>query len=276
MASQINDLKIDFSAVIVCYNEAEWLPQCLESIDFCRELIIVDLGSTDNSIDIANERGAKILHHKRVPFPNVARQYGIAQAKYEWVVSIDPDEIFPKEEIKKIERIVLQDQDLAGIRLPWQFYFRGKELNCSVWGRPHATKCVVIHRDRIEGTPFVHKEFGPEQNIYKFSKSNINPLEHYWMSSYKQLFEKMGRYIENEGESKYETEGKRFNWLTALKYSVAALKVNLIDYRGLYGGFTGIFLSFFHAWYVFMSWLSLRRYQKELMSVKGYVVTDGQ
>lgn len=257
--------KIEFSAVIVCYNEAHLLRRCLQSLDFCRELILVDLGSTDDSIAIARELGATIYQHELVPYPNLPRQYGFKQAHYEWIISIDPDEVFPKDEIAKIEAVVhTQGATLAGIRIPWQFYFRGKELRYSVWGRPEATWCAVVHRDRIATTPYVHKEFIDEQNIYVFAKTEIKPLQHYWMSSYRQLFQKMWRYIKTEGKSKYEAQGQRFSWLTAFKYTVAALKVSLIDYRGLFGGFTGLFLSFFHAWYVFMSWLSLRQYERRL------------
>lgn len=262
-----DELQIKFSAVVVCYNEAHLLRRCLANLDFCQELIIVDLGSTDHSLMIAREFGAKIFHHDLVPYPNLPRQYGFEQAQNEWIVSIDPDEVFPKDEITKIEAIILkQETDLAGIRIPWQFYFRGKELHYSVWGRPEATWCAVVHRDRIKTTQYVHKEFIDEQNIYRFKRGEIKPLQHYWMDSYRQLFKKMWRYIKTEGKSKYEAQGQRFSWLSTLKYSLVALKVSLIDYRGLFGGFTGLFLSFFHAWYVFMSWLSLRKYERSLQA----------
>jgi hypothetical protein len=195
----------------------------------------------------------------------VARQYGFKYAAHPWIVSIDPDEVFPKAEIETIEEAIrAEGADLAGIRIPWQFYFRGKPLHYSVWGRPEATWCAIVHRDRIETTPYVHKEFTAEQNIRHLSRSEISPLKHYWMSSYRQLFEKMWRYVQTEGRSKYEAEGKRFSWFQMYKYTAASLKTNLIDYRGLFGGFTGLFLSFFHAWYVLMSWLSLRQYERNL------------
>ena len=84
----------------------------------------------------------------------------------------------------------------------------------------------------------------------------------------------MWRYIESEGERKYEIEGKRFSWPTMLKYTVAALKADLIDFRGLYGGFTGITLSLSRTWYVFMSWLSLRQYEHHLQLAKRQMTVD--
>ena len=258
--------RISFSAVVVCYNEAHLLPQCLESLNFCQEMIVVDLGSTDGSLQIAQEAGAKVLHHERVPIRNRPLHFGMAQAQNDWIVSIDPDEVFPKEDVETIERVILENEDIAGVRVPWQFYFRGKELNCTVWGRADATKCSVVNRDRIEKSEFVHKEFMSDQDIYRLSKSNVKPIKHYWMSSYGQLFEKTWRYIKFEGKRQAVSEGRHFSWYLMLRHTASALKKNLFDHRGLYGGFTGIFLSFFHTWYVFMRWLSLRHYENQQKS----------
>jgi glycosyltransferase involved in cell wall biosynthesis len=255
--------RIDFSGVVVCYNEAKWLPQCLGSLDFCQELIVVDLGSTDDSVHVARELGAKVLYHERLPHPNVPRQYGISQAKNEWVFTIDADEVFPKDEVEKVEAVLLEHPDLDAVRVPIQYYFKKKKLNCTVWGRPGITRWTVIHRDHAVGTPYAHHEFKLDQNIYCFSWSEIKPIKHYWRNSYRELIEKMWPYIKIEGEARYD-RGERFSWSKILKSTVAALKLNLINYRGLYGGLTGISLSLIRTWYVFMRWLSLRDYERRL------------
>ena len=256
----VTTLPIAFSAVVVCYNEAKWVRQCLGSLDFCKELIVVDLGSTDGSQEIARGMGAKVFQHERVPHPNVPRQYGISQAQHEWVFTIDMDEVFPKEEISKVETIIIANPNLDAIRVPIQYYFKRKKLICTVWGRPGHTRWTVLHRDRAQGTPYAHQEFRLDQNIHYFSWSEMTPIKHYWRNSYRELFAKMWPYIRLEGESKYAS-GYRFSWLHLIKATVAALKSNLIGYKGLWGGFTGISLSFAYTWYVFMSWLSLRRYE---------------
>ena len=259
------DLKINFSGVVVCYNEAHLMRRCLASIDFCQEIIIVDLGSTDNSVQLAKQLGAGVLHHERLPNPNIPRQYGMSHAKNEWVLTIDLDEIFPKDEIKKIESVILGNPNLDAVRVPIQYYFRGKPLNCTVWGRPGITRWLVLHQDRAQGTPYAHQEFKLEQSIYYFSWSDIEPIQHYWRNSYQELFQKMWPYIKIEGEGKYAA-GDRFSWGTMFKQTMIALKANLINFRGMDGGFTGIALSFAHTWYVLMSWLSLRQYEKRLQS----------
>ena len=255
----MNAERIAFSAVIVTCDEAHLLPRCLASVDFCDELIVVDLGSTDATLEVAREHGARILEQPRAPYPNLARQFGITQASHTWVVSIDPDEVFPKHELHKIETIIRDNPDVVGVRLPWQYYFRGRRVRGSVWGR-RATKCVVVDRERCEGTPFVHKEFRADQPIYVCSWDEIDPLEHYWIERVSELG-RLLRYARCEGESKY-AEGLRFSWARFTKYVAAALQKNMIRHGGLLRGPTAFFLSLVNTVYVAISWLSLRRYER--------------
>lgn len=252
-----------FSAVVVCYNEAHLLDRCLASLDFCEEFILVDLGSTDNSLAKAQAAHAKILTYERGDYPNLARQFGIRHANHEWVISIDPDEVFPKDGVEVIAAVLRRQSELTGIRLPWQFYFRGRELHTTVWARTGVSKCVVVHRDRIEGTPYVHQEFKDGPSVYRFPAGSIQPIQHYWVNSYAELYEKHRRYVGNEGEKMY-VNGQRFAWFSAGMATLRALKANLVDYRGLRGGIDGVGLSFFYAGYVFASWMALRAYQRRL------------
>lgn len=266
-------IKMNFSVVIVVYNEAHLLDHCLKSLGFCEELVVVDLGSTDGSVEIAKQFGAKILYHERLPNPNRARQYGISQAKNEWVFTLDPDEVFPTEEAYKIEEVLSAQPDLAAIRVPIQYYFKKKKLNCTIWAKPGITRWTVLHRDRAKGTPYAHQEFSRDQNVYHFSWSDFKPIAHYWRKSYREVFQKMWPYIKIEGEAQYAA-GKRFSIPQMLKMTAIALKANLIDYRGFYGGTPGILLSLSYTWYIFMCWLSLWKYERHLTLQQPKICTN--
>ncbi len=81
------------SLVVICFNETEKLQKCLESVeDFADELIVVDLGSSDDSIEVARKSGAKVFHHKFVPFVELVRDYAISKVSGDWVLVLDPDE----------------------------------------------------------------------------------------------------------------------------------------------------------------------------------------
>ncbi|WP_245273815.1 glycosyltransferase family 2 protein [Mesorhizobium sp. LNHC209A00] len=84
------------SALIICVNEADMIGPCLESIDFCAEIIIVDSGSTDGTVECVESYIAKgypitLLHNDWPGFPR-QRQFALDHANQPWCLSIDPDE----------------------------------------------------------------------------------------------------------------------------------------------------------------------------------------
>src|SRR5450756_2326711 len=84
------------SGVVVTYNEAHFLPETLRRLSFCDELIVVDLGSQDNCVEIAQQAGAIVLHHEKVTIGELVRQYAVEHARYDWVLFADPDLFFPE------------------------------------------------------------------------------------------------------------------------------------------------------------------------------------
>jgi len=81
------------SACMMVKNEEHFLPQCLESIkDFVDEIVIVDTGSTDRTVEIAAEYGARIYHHPWENDFSKHRNQSISYAKGDWILIIDADE----------------------------------------------------------------------------------------------------------------------------------------------------------------------------------------
>lgn len=251
---------IDFTAVVVVFNEADRLRQALESIRFVRELIVVDLGSTDGSLDIAREFGARILTHERPLYPNLPRQYGIKHATHEWIVTIDSDEDFPTHELPKIEAALTTHPDVTGVRLPWQFYFAGKPLTTTVWGNPNNRKITIIHRDRMGTTPYVHTEYVVDDHLYTFRRGEIDPVKHYWMRGWGDFLAKHRRYLQAEGERRYAA-GERFMWRFFFAETWRTLHRDLFKFRAITSP-RGLMLTAFHIWYVKLSLLNLRRFEK--------------
>jgi glycosyltransferase involved in cell wall biosynthesis len=250
------------TAIVVTYNEQKYLSACLNSLQFCDQILVVDVGSTDHSVEIARDHGALIINHPHVPFGEKVRNFALTYAKNDWIILIDPDEFIPLELAKDIQEILNQDPPVAFVDVPWQFYFMGKPLKCTFWGRVPVNKPILVHKERVILENTVHTMMIAKDGyeIQKIISHDGNYLQHYWCDSYLKLFEKHFRYIRHEGEAKY-IKGERFTcrkWLGATK---RALKQNLFDYEGIKGGFVGIFLSLFYTWYINMSWLSLWKYQ---------------
>lgn len=264
----MSQFPLEFSGIVVVYNEEKRLGDCLRSLAFCDELLIVDLGSTDGSLDIARELGSRVIHHARVEVVEEVWGEIVPWARHEWIILLDPDEVFPSGVDMRLRALIQETPNLGAIRLPWQFYFKGKPLYVTIWGQPKF-KPVVLHRERNTFPKHVHRgvQLCPGCTEVILDLEPGQHIQHFWVDSYRQLWEKHWRYLKREGESRYSM-GERFGRRKWIRQTWEALYQNLVDYGGLRGGFTGIFLSLFYSWYVSMSLLSLWRYQRRAARVR--------
>ena len=188
--------------------------------------------------------------------------------KNDWFIRADPDEVYSAELLANIAKCIEGNPSAAIVKIPFQYYFFGNPLTTTVWGGIRYFP-KVLNKRHVTIRKQVH--MGPEvengYQIVQVSHDDMNAVKHYWVTSWRQLYEKHWRYLQLEGRSQYDS-GERFSWLKLMQSVVKALAFNLIKYNGWRGGFAGIFLSFFHTWYVGMSWLSLRQYQKRISADK--------
>jgi hypothetical protein len=120
-----------------------------------------------------------------------------------------------------------------------------------------------MNRQRIKLHTGVHHGFTLEDGFETVDilSDNQTAVKHYWVDSYKQLYSKHTRYIENEGRARYE-RGERFGWKRLWYEVIKGLYISLLQKDGWKGGWSGWFLSFFYATYQLRSYLSLRKYEK--------------
>ncbi|MBI5352967.1 MAG: glycosyltransferase [Chloroflexi bacterium] len=257
---------MNISAVVVSYNECQLLDDCLSSLKTCDQLLVVDLGSKDNSVEVARRYTSQVIFHKHEPVVENVVPDILDVLTNEWFIRADPDEVYPAELFSDIEKCIKDNPQLAMIEIPIQYYFFGKPLTTTVWGGIRYFP-KVLNKQRVAIHKRVHAgtEIKDEYQKIRVSYNGKNAVKHYWITSWGQLIEKHRRYLLWEGKSKYE-QGERFSWIAFAKAVFWAFTSNLIKYKGLLGGMTGISLSFFYTWYIGMSWLSLRQYQKQNLS----------
>lgn len=257
-------MAVNFQGMVITYNEAQRLPECLRSLEFCSDLLVIDLGSSDQSVEIARACGATVISHERVLTAELIRAQIYALAEHDWIVHIDPDEVFPADANAVLQATIHENPNVGLIRIPWQFYYFGQPLTSTIWGEPKV-KSVALHKKRATAPARVHGGILvlDDYEMIDISSEQIAPVRHYWADSFPQLFEKHLRYLRLEGHARYQ-KGKRFTWRRCLSDTRRFLSKNLIEYRGLRDGGRGIFLSLFHTWYVFSAWQSLRKYQSNL------------
>jgi glycosyltransferase involved in cell wall biosynthesis len=252
---------INFSAIFITCNESARLAECLSRMRSCGELLVFDMHSTDGSTEIAGSIADRVVTIDQVDVVEKVWPQVIREAKNDWILLIDPDEAFPAAILPELDALIHKQPQVGLISIPWKYYFLGKPLNSTSWGQEHF-KARIFHRDRVDLTGVLFKgiQLKPGYASYTFPTETGFILRHYWIDSIPQLFSKHWRYIRNDGEARYN-KGERFSIKRQCKDTWRTLRRDLIDYHGIRDGCRGIFLSFFHAWFIFNCHISLFFYQ---------------
>jgi glycosyltransferase involved in cell wall biosynthesis len=132
------------SAIIITRNEAANIGECLDSLAFCDERIVVDCGSSDGTVLIAREKRARVAFHDWKGF-GAQKNYALSLAHGEWVLSIDADERVTPELAQAI-RAAIEAGDAHGYEVPRLTTFCGQVMNRAPWNRDYV--CRLFRRGR--------------------------------------------------------------------------------------------------------------------------------
>lgn len=146
------------TVVVLARNEAENLARCLDSVSWCNERLVVDDGSTDGTLDIARQRGARVVSHRFESFAS-QRNWAIESGNLRnpWVLMLDADEQLTAAGRLEIERELSRaGDDVAAFRMCRKTMFLGKWIRyCDgfpVW------IMRLVHRDRARFVDQGHGE----------------------------------------------------------------------------------------------------------------------
>jgi glycosyltransferase involved in cell wall biosynthesis len=179
---------LDLSVIILTYNEEQDIAKCLQSLAWCNDIHVLDSGSTDNTIFIAEEYGAKIQYNKFESFGkqrNYALKY--CDVKNDWVLFLDADEIATPDFVVAIKKAIVEaDDDTAGFYCCWKMILEGRWLkhcdNYPKWQFRLLKKGKATFTDfghgQKEGTVFGEIKYIKEPYLhYGFSKGWIHWID---------------------------------------------------------------------------------------------------
>jgi glycosyltransferase involved in cell wall biosynthesis len=124
--------KHTISAVIVTLNEEANIRRCLDSVRWADEIIIVDSGSTDRTLDICKEYGCLVFNHEWEGYSR-QKNFAIALAKSDWVLSLDADEEITPELAKEMISAVGSASPADGYVMPRSSLFLGRWMRHGGW-----------------------------------------------------------------------------------------------------------------------------------------------
>ena len=241
------------TVVIAARNEAANIADCVESVSWAKEVIVVENDSTDDTVDIARASGATVFAN---PFETIGgqRNEAISRATTEWILVVDADERATPQLREEI-RSVIETASKNAYRVPRKNFFLGSEINHGGWERDRPIRLFKSNL-RYDASR-VHEHVVVDGEIGELA----NSLTHEPYSSIDSYLEKLGRYSKWWAEDRYE-RGKRTTPFSALIRSRLRFASMYIVKLGFLDGEAGLLLASLASTSVQMKYARLWEMQK--------------
>lgn len=264
------------SVVISAYNEEKMLPDCLKSVKWADEIIVVDNNSTDKTAQIAKKYTKKVFHRPNNPMLNVNKNFGFTKATGDWILSLDADERVTDELHKELLDLNRLKADVNGFCMPRKNMIFGKWIKYTGWYPDHQMRLFRKGKGKF-----------PEKHVHEMIKVDGETkhlkghLFHYNYGSIDEFLRKMSQiYTSNEAENLIK-EGYKINTLDAIRMPFNEFISRYFVRKGYKDGLHGLVLSLLMAFYhlvVFAKvWekqrfiekqVSLHMFEKEFSKIK--------
>lgn len=238
------------SAIVIAKNEAADLPDCLASLAFCDEIVVVDSGSSDATVAIARAAGAVVRVTEDWPGFGLQKQRALDLATGDFVLSVDADERIPADLAEAI-RAAIARGDRAGWRINRRSTFLGRFLLHGGWYPDRVLR--LARRDVAHFTPdCVHERMEVDGAIGDLACDMI----HHSYRSIDEVLDKGRRYgLASAAERR--ARGKRGGLAIALPRAGWAFLRHYVLKAGFLDGAHGFVAAAAKAQETFWRWLAV-------------------
>lgn len=249
---KLDSVKTGISVVINTRNEEKLLPTALVSVrGLADEVVVVDMESSDASVEVAKKHGAVVIPHKFVSYVEPVRNFAVSKAKGPWILILDPDEEIPPTLAKKLIEIATKSKadDISFYRIARKNVLFGKWIKSSRWWPDHLIrfflKGSVAWTEIIHGVPLTQ---GKGHDLE--AKEDLAIIHHHYDSLNKYLAWS-DRYAEVRLKTLLEN-GYKFSWFDFLRKPSGEFLSRYFFGQGYKDGAHGLALAILQAFAEFL------------------------
>ena len=189
--------KVKISAVVNTRNEQDNIEDCLKSLRFADEIVVVDMESEDKTVNLALKYTKNVFNHKNVGYVEPARNFAIRKATGNWILIVDADERIPRSLAVKLIKIA-KEGEVDFVRIPRQNLIFGRWIKYSRWWPDYNIrffkKGVVDWQDEIHSIPIT-----TGTGINLDPKKELSIIHHHY-TSIDQYLERAIRYSKTQSK----------------------------------------------------------------------------
>jgi glycosyltransferase involved in cell wall biosynthesis len=239
------------SVVILTKNEEENILDCLESVLWCDEIIVVDDYSTDRTIEVIKNFSSgkvKIFQHNLDNNFSNQRNFAISKASYEWILFIDADERVSTDLREEINAVIIDQshkRDIDGFYIKRKDYIWGKILNHGETGNIKLLRLAKKVKGKWTGE--VHEIWEIKGKVAELE----NRLFHYPHQTISEFLREINFYTTIRATELYES-GKKVSLFQIILYPKAKFFVNYFLKLGILDGLEGFVFAILMSFHSFL------------------------
>jgi len=242
------------SVIVITKNEEKNIFDCLKSVEWADEIIVVDSESTDKTIELAKKFTKKIIIRKWEGYVP-QKKYALGLASNEWILSLDADERVTTE--LKDEILELSPGNFSGFKIRRKNFLLKKEITSCGWEKDYQLR--LLKKDKTSlGDRLVHEKFIVDGDV----KTLTNSMLHYTFSSFTDYLNKINYYTSLKAKELNKRK-KRIGGWTIFSHTVSAFFTFFIIRKGFKDGVYGLIISFLHAVSTMMNYIKLWEMQNQ-------------
>jgi len=238
------------SVAVLALNEASRLASCLESLRFADEVLLVDGGSQDRTVAIAEEFGCRVVVQPWLGYSR-QKQLAVDRCRNDWVLILDADERIPPATAAAIRTLDLGTAAPAAYRLRRRNYFHGRWIRRCGWWPDRVVRLVDRRRGRFCDRQ-VHEQWLARGPVAELDAD----LEHRSFRTYADLVQKMQLYSSLSALEMAHQDLRVHPWSAATHGLWSFLNTYLFQ-LGLLEGFDGFMIAMANAGGSFLKYAKL-------------------
>ncbi|MGM9571619.1 MAG: glycosyltransferase family 2 protein [bacterium] len=240
------------SALVLTYNEEDRIADCLKSLSFADEIIVVDSGSTDGTLEIVRQYTPYIFNQPWLGFSG-QRNFGLQKCHGEWILLLDADERIESGLALEIKEKLSHNTEYSAFYLPRKAMFLGKWIKHAGWYPDYVCRLIKNGAGYYEN--LVH------ENLVISGKAGRmkGAIVHFGHRNMNHFIEKMNQYTSLGAEGMAE-KGRKAGITACLFRPLWAFFRMYILKRGFLDGTEGFVVSTYHAYNVFLKYAKLWEY----------------
>jgi len=239
------------SATIITLNEERNLPRAIESLRCCDEILVVDSGSTDRTVEIAQKYGARVIDANWRGYAG-QKNYASDQAAYDWVISLDADEALSEELEAEIWQLKKNGPQFDAYTCPRLAQYLGKWILHSGWYPDRKIRLFDRRRARWAGQ-YVHESVVAEGSVGELTGN----LLHFTCGSLSEHLKSMDRYTTLAAEE-VVARGKRVGMRRLLADPAWTFVRTYFFQAGFLDGVEGLAIAYMASLYTFLKYAKAR------------------